>query len=102
MHEVDVALDLELALRLLEKVVQAVERQLTQVAVERAQAALDQHSSRHDVPGAVAADVADGAVTLHAVLLQTLDHGVQPLDKERLRGEHVSAAAHHSAVAART
>ena len=35
-------------------------------------------------------------------VLQAVDDGVQPLDQERLRREHVAGAAHHPAVTART
>ena len=102
MHEVDVALYLELALGLVQQVVEAVEGLLAQRIVERAQAALDEHAARHDVPRAVARDVADRGVALDALVLETLDDAVQPLDEERLRGQHVAAATHHPAVAARS
>ena len=100
MHQVDLGAHLERALGLAQQVAQPVERLLAQVVGESAHAALHQHAARHDVPRAVAADVADRGVALHALVFQALDHRVQPLDEERLRREHVAAPAHHPAVTA--
>ena len=81
--ELERGLDLELGVGLRQQVAKAAERLLAQRGVERAEAAFDRDASRHDVPGAVAADVPDGGVALHSVLLEALDDRVQPLDDER-------------------
>ena len=98
MHQVEGRGHLELALGFTQQIVQPVQRLLAKLGVECTQAALHEHAPRHDVPRAVAADVADGCVALHAFLLESFDHHVQPLHEESLRGKHVAAPAHHPAV----
>src|SRR5207253_5929593 len=90
----------ELGLGLVQQVVEAIQRLLAERGVERAQAALDQDAARDYVPRAIAADIADSRMALHALVLESFDDRVQSLYEESLGGQHVAAAAHRSAVTA--
>src|ERR1700682_701682 len=100
MHQVELRVDVELAVGLAQQVVQPIEGLLPQRRVERAQAAFDQDAARHDVTRPVASDIADGGVALHAICLESFDDCMQSLYEKRLRGEDVSAPSHHASMSA--